>query len=78
MSWKENIPRSFGIDDMEFGTHALEQERAAILLISAIEAKVTEEEYVDAIKAYLVEKKCTEDHIEKQLKKVINIGFYLY
>jgi len=77
MSWKNNIPGSFGDTDADFAMHFYDEERAKKLLISAIEAGVSKEEYVEAIKTYLIEKNCNKDHIEKQLKKVIDLGSYL-
>jgi hypothetical protein len=68
MNWKEKIPGCFGNDDLEFGFHQYDSERAMEMFKKAAKEDVELEEIVVECKRYLQTKNAIKSHIEKQEK----------
>lgn len=77
MDWKDKIPGSFGAVDKKFAGHALDCERAVELLEAANKADVGLKEYLTEIENWLKSEGCRDNHIQREMKKVKDIGRYL-
>lgn len=77
MNWKKKIPGSFGSADKKLAGHALDCERAAELLEAANKADVGLSEYFAEIENWLKDQNCSDEHIQREMEKVKDIGYYL-
>lgn len=77
MSWKDLIPSCFGAGDKIFAGHPSDSSAASKLLAQAIEEGVGWKEYTETIESWLKNEKCAPEHIQKQMKKVVDVKFYL-
>jgi len=70
------IKTSYGIEDCLFALHEFDRERALKSLIAAEKEEVGFEEFIQKHIDYLKSKNCSEEHIEKQIKRVKKIESY--
>lgn len=76
MSWKEKIPGAFGVEDKKFARHANDIEDAVDMINSAWREGVGFKEYIDEIRSWLNSQGCKKEHIEKEMKRVVDISSY--
>ena len=70
------IKTSYGIEDCLFALHEFDRERALKSLIAAENEEVGFEEFIQKHIDYLKSKNCSEEHIEKQIKRVKKVESY--
>jgi hypothetical protein len=76
MSFKDKIPGCFGPTDKVFGSHYYDTQRAKDMLIEALQETEKWSEVESAIKDYLVQEGCSNEHIIEQMKKVNRTQIY--
>jgi hypothetical protein len=77
MSWKVLIPGTFGIKDNRFARHANDAERASELLMAAINAKVSSQDYFNGIEDWMRAKGCSAQHISEEMLRIKDVKSYL-
>ena len=75
MNWKQLIPGCFGAQDLKWGSHALDEQRARRMLKDAIDAGATMAEIIAEAQAFLQGKGAQTQHIQDQLDKIRNLSF---
>ncbi len=75
MKWREQIPGCFGVADLIWGSHALEQQRARQMLKDAIDAGATMDDIVAGVESFQKAKNAQMQHIQEQVRNVRNLSF---
>jgi succinate dehydrogenase/fumarate reductase flavoprotein subunit len=75
MNWKQRVPGCFGAQDLKWGSHVLDQQRAKQMLKDAIDAGATMAEIVAEAQAYLQGKGALAQHIRDQIDKIRDLSF---
>ncbi len=73
--WKKNLPRCFGIVDLTFASHPLDEARAKTMMKEAFDSGASIEEVLAAISGYLASKGARKKHIEEQLSYARKLKF---
>ena len=72
--WRGLLPGCFGIADLKFARHPLDEERAKTMIREARRMGASSEDIMTAIREFLASEHASEEHIEKEIlhsKKVI-------
>jgi hypothetical protein len=69
MAWNERIAGCFGIKDLIFAGHPLDEKRAKEMVKNAKEEGASRREVLDAIEKYLKGEGASKEHIAAQLKR---------
>lgn len=72
-SWKSLIPGCFGIADLRFARHPLDEQRAKNMVKEAKRSGSSQEEIVAEIKEYLSSEGASSAHIDNEIKYVHNL-----
>lgn len=67
----KEIQRTFGVTDKRFAGHPIEEQAVRNVKKSIKRGVYTASDAIAEAKGYLVSQGCTQDHIEKEMKKVI-------
>jgi hypothetical protein len=70
------IESSYGAEDLIFAGHSYDIERASKSLFVANQENIGFEEFLNRHRKFLESKNCSQNHIEKQLKRVQRIDLY--
>ena len=77
MSLESSIPGCFGAADKKFAAHPADIKRAKEMLVMAFNEGITSwSEYEYPIKKYLKQEKCSDVHIETQMKRIKDLSNY--
>ncbi len=75
MNWQQQVPGCFGAQDLIWGSHILDQQRARQMLKDAIDAGATMSDIVAEADAFLQSQGAQAQHIQDQMDKVRNLSF---
>ena len=67
LPWRDLVPACFGVGDLRFARHALDEARAKNMIRAARESGSTITDITEAIEAYLVSKDASVSHIDGEL-----------
>lgn len=66
--WEALIPSCFGIADLKFARHPLDEARAKSMIKEARKSGSSSEEIIETIRAFLVTQGASSAHIEDELQ----------
>jgi hypothetical protein len=69
-TWKDLIPGCFGIADLKFARHPLDEQRAKNMVNSARDSGSSTEEILGAIREYLTSEEASSEHINHEIEYV--------
>ena len=72
--WRGLLPGCFGIADLKFARHPLDEEKAKTMIREALRMGASSEDIMTAIRWFLASEHASEEHIEKEIlhsRKVI-------
>jgi hypothetical protein len=67
LPWRDLVPACFGVADLRFARHTLDEERAKNMIRAARESGSTITDITEAIKVYLASKDASVSHIDCEL-----------
>ncbi|WP_288800941.1 hypothetical protein [uncultured Fibrobacter sp.] len=77
IDWKKQIPSCFGVMDLHFAVHPLDNDRARQLLIDVLnEPDVTYKDFTREVKDYLTKNTSNKNLVREQMKRVKNLKTY--
>lgn len=77
MPWQQQVPGIFGAQDLIFGGHPQERQRARQLLLDASGASASLKELLDEAEKYLKSKAAQPQHIADQLDRMKQLEHWL-
>ena len=73
--WRKKLPGCFGIVDLKFALHPLDEGRAKQMMKLAFKSGASIEDVLAAISAFLESKGATDQHIAEQLEYAKKLKF---
>lgn len=66
-TWRDRLPACFGVVDLKFALHPLDERRAKEMIREARESGASTEEILSAIQDYLSSMQARQDHIDEEM-----------
>jgi hypothetical protein len=73
-SWKSLVPGCFGMADLRFARHPLDEQRAKNMVKEAKRSGSSQEEIIAEIREYLASEGASSEHIDNEVKYVHNLS----
>ena len=66
-TWRDRLPACFGVVDLKFARHPLDEGRAKEMIRDARESGASSEDILSAIREYLTSKQARQEHIDEEM-----------